>query len=445
MEQNKIEAVKKPYGFIKPVASVLATQVILMICYAANGIITARFLGPEGKGIDTLCMMIPSFGFLFFSLNLQGSLTYLAGKNYYAPSVLLSYMLYIVLFISMLAGIVYFVFPKVVLGRIIPSFPDDLWFLVGILFATTLLSNLVSGLLLGWHRIGPMNVQRIMQSVSAVVLMILMFEIVQASVFIAVVAVIVGIIATNIFILRQIHSTDGISITKQIPRSLVGDSLSFGIRGYAGNLFQFFNYRIDVFLVNYFLAPAQLGFYSVAVSIAELLWYLPNSIASILFSHIANDGDRHSIDSVSQIFRITWVLVVLGSVVLAIIGKQLISWMFGPAFAVSYTAMLWLLPGVITLSMSKVMTGYFSGKGEPQFGSISSAGAFLVTIVGNFLLIPRLGIDGAAITSSISYSVGAAIVLYYFLKRTPLSMTSLFVFRKSDMTLAISSLRRLFV
>ena len=55
-----------------------------------------------------------------------------------------------------------------------------------------------------------------------------------------------------------------------------------------GNVLQFFNYRLDLFLVNYFLGPSGVGIYTVAVSMGEMLWYLPNAVSFVIFPKAAN-------------------------------------------------------------------------------------------------------------------------------------------------------------
>jgi Na+-driven multidrug efflux pump len=66
--------------------------------------------------------------------------------------------------------------------------------------------------------------------------------------------------------------------------------------------------------------------------------------------------------------------------------------------------MLVLLPGVILLGSAKVLTNEMVGRGYPQYNSINAGIAFILTVMFDLILIPRLGVLGAALASSISYT-----------------------------------------
>ena len=55
--------------------------------------------------------------------------------------------------------------------------------------------------------------------------------------------------------------------------AILRQMLAFGLRGYVGNLLQFFNYRLDLFIVGILLGPAAVGIYTAAIGLAELLWH----------------------------------------------------------------------------------------------------------------------------------------------------------------------------
>jgi O-antigen/teichoic acid export membrane protein len=429
-------------SFVASVFSLLATQGILIIFYSANGIITARFLGPEGKGIYTICLLIPAIASIFLSINIRSANTYLAGKNEHSPSALLSYSFFMVILITIFSFILFFILPENFIVKIIPNFPSKLWILVGILLPLSMSTNFLLGLLLGWHRVGFMNFAQIIQALSTFLLLLILLVFLGKTSFYAVTAVVLGTLAANVFVVVPLFR-EGTTLSHLIPGSLVKENLIFGIKGYAGNLFQFFNYRFDIFLVNYFLNASQVGLYVVAVSLAELLWHLPNSVASILFSHVARQQDKYSLLTVERIFRLTLSIVGLGILCLVFFSKNIIVFLFGKSFAESYPALLWLLPGVFFLSMSKVMTGYLNGRGYPQYGSISSFVAFFVTIAADIYLIPKLGIKGAAMASSLSYATGTFIVLFFFLKKTSTSIPALFTLRSEDCGMLFNILRGL--
>jgi len=191
-------------------------------------------------------------------------------------------------------------------------------------------------------------------------------------------------------------------------------TLKFGLRSYVGNVLQFFNYRLDVFLVNFFLGSASVGIYTVAVAMAEMLWYLPNAVGFVIFPKAANTSAEAMNRFTPRVFRITLMLTAAGAVVLALIGKPFIEIVYSPAFASAYGPMLALLPGVVLLGGGKVLTNEIAGRGYPQYNSIASGVSLVLTIGLDLLLIPTLGVLGAAIASSVAYVAIFILALLFY-------------------------------
>ncbi len=198
---------------------------------------------------------------------------------------------------------------------------------------------------------------------------------------------------------------EGATFTPLWDLSVMRPTFSFGLRGHIGNMLQFFNYRLDVFIVNYFLGPASVGIYIVSVRVAELLWYLPNAVGFVIFPKAAATRPEALNAFTPRVFRITLGLTALGALGLAVIGKPLIQVIFSSAFISAYVPMLVLLPGVVLLGGAKVLTNEIAGRGYPHYNSVNSGLALVLTVVLDLILIPRHGIVGAAVASSVAYAV----------------------------------------
>jgi len=65
--------------------------------------------------------------------------------------------------------------------------------------------------------------------------------------------------------------------------------------------------------------------------------------------------------------------------------------------------MMVLLPGVVLLGSAKILTNDIAGRGYPHYNSITAGLSLVVTIILNFILIPMMGVVGAALASTLSY------------------------------------------
>lgn len=188
-------------------------------------------------------------------------------------------------------------------------------------------------------------------------------------------------------------------------KTAVIELLKYGLRGYFGNLLQFYNYRLDNFLVNYYLGASGVGIYSISVRLAELLWRFPDAVGFVIFPKAATTSAETMNRITPRIFRLTLIITILGGAFLALFGHPLITWVYTDQFASAFIPMLWLLPGVILLGAAKVLTNEIAGRGFPHYNSLNSGLALILTIGFDLLLIPKWGVTGAAAASTIAYSV----------------------------------------
>jgi O-antigen/teichoic acid export membrane protein len=223
-----------------------------------------------------------------------------------------------------------------------------------------------------------------------------------------------NVIVSAVLVLRE-----GGTLLPAWSRPVMRSTLAFGLRGYVGNVMQFFNYRLDMLLVNGFIGAAGVGIYGTSVRLAELLWNLPNAVGFVIFPKAASTSAKQMNRFTPRVFRITMMLTTIGAVGLALVGQYLIVLVYGPEFASAYVPMLALLPGVVLLGGAKVLTNEIAGRGFPHYNSITAAISLVLTIVLDLLLIPPYGVLGASIASSISYAVifVAALIFYRIVSR----------------------------
>jgi O-antigen/teichoic acid export membrane protein len=220
--------------------------------------------------------------------------------------------------------------------------------------------------------------------------------------------------------------------------------INFGIKGYLANLMAFLNYRLDMFLVAYFLTPMDVGYYSLAVGLAELLWYIPNSVSTILFPRVSSSDKKQANKFTPVISRHTLFVVSLIALGLLIFGRLMIKVVYGAEYLPSVKPLLILLPGIVALSLSKVCSSYILGRGRPIIAAYTSLVVVGVNISLNLLLIPKWGIAGAAFASTVSYSVGTCIKLIVFLKMSENSLLNTLIIKKQDIeTYILPNLKRL--
>jgi O-antigen/teichoic acid export membrane protein len=195
------------------------------------------------------------------------------------------------------------------------------------------------------------------------------------------------------------------------PFTRPGLLLGYGARVYPATVTSFFSYRIDVFLLGWLLASAaDIGLYSIAVGLAELAFFLPDSVSTVFFPRVVGAA-RHSANEMTPVVTRFTLLMTTLSLIGLIPAAFIVVHLLLPEFVDSLPLFLVLLPGVVALSGAKVMSSYVSGLGLPLRVAGAATVALVVNLVANVVLIPQIGVMGAAVASLISYTIQVGVLL----------------------------------
>ncbi|MBA3711324.1 MAG: polysaccharide biosynthesis C-terminal domain-containing protein [Pyrinomonadaceae bacterium] len=187
--------------------------------------------------------------------------------------------------------------------------------------------------------------------------------------------------------------------------------------------------RADLLIVNVFRGATEAGVYSVASQGALMLLMLPTVIASLLFPRVAAERDAAG----KMTCRVTQqtVLVMLIACLAAVPASFALPVLYGASFADSTIQLLILLPGVYLFGLESILVQHFVGTGLPRVILLFWAATVLISIVLNLALVPLFGARGAAVSSTLSYSLIFTLVIVYFRARTGNSFASILL---PDMT-----------
>ena len=231
-----------------------------------------------------------------------------------------------------------------------------------------------------------------------------------------------------LLILRRLPSHGRFRIRFDVLREL----LRFGRSCYATNLATSLNYRLDALLIFAMLGNVPAGIYSVAVSMAEFAQHLPNSIAQVHFPSVSGD-DTNAEKRTTYLSRVTvFVLLVACAGVIAI-GYPAIALLYGREFLSAYGVSLFLLPGMVVLGQSKLISIEMTARGFPHFAARASWITLGSTVLLDLLLIPCLGIAGAAIASTVAYTISAVVLFFYYRRLTGASLRELYSFKREEL------------
>ncbi|MCH6556113.1 MAG: oligosaccharide flippase family protein [Chloroflexi bacterium] len=210
------------------------------------------------------------------------------------------------------------------------------------------------------------------------------------------------------------------------------DQVRYGAQGQIANLAQLFNYRLDQFLVAAFISRAAVGHYTVAVGLGESVWWISSAVAMVLLPRLTQMDSERAREMTPLISRNILLVSIAAAAALMAVSPILIRVLFGGDFTPAQIPLLLLMPGVIAASAGRVLGSYLFSQGRVIYNTYATFIALGVTLALDLVLIPTLGIEGAAIASSIAYVVSLAATLYWYRQVSGGSVWEALIVRPSD-------------
>jgi O-antigen/teichoic acid export membrane protein len=165
----------------------------------------------------------------------------------------------------------------------------------------------------------------------------------------------------------------------------------------------------------------------------------------VLFNRLAaNKNPEARAELTERIHRLLLTAMSLLALVTALIVPYLVTWIFGEKYAGAMVPLWLLLPGTVFLTSAKVLTKYFSSTGSPGLSSWVTFGGMVAGLISCAMMLvffPEVGIQAAAIASSLGYLITMflSVGIYRALRRG--SIGSLFLPRAGDLAWLRSHLR----
>lgn len=166
-------------------------------------------------------------------------------------------------------------------------------------------------------------------------------------------------------------------------------------------------YHVDILLLRPLTGSETTAYYRAALLVAEFVWFAPFALQMALLhstSELWATGRLEEVSSLSsQVTRYTVALTLIITLGIASLADVFMPLYFGPDFDVAATVVLFLLPGAFGLAVARPIFAIGQAKGELRGLVVATGAAAALNLLLNLLLIPRYGMIGAAVATSIGY------------------------------------------
>lgn len=182
--------------------------------------------------------------------------------------------------------------------------------------------------------------------------------------------------------------------------------------------------QFDVFVLGLYAAPDDVALYRVALQGATLVVFTQNAVNVALGPQVARSWATGDLDRLQRLLarssRLALATGLVPVLVFVLAGRPLLGAVFGPGYVPAYAALLIVAVGelVNVASGSVGLALNMTGHEKDALRGMAAAGA--LNVVLNLLLIPRFGMEGAAVAMAISLAAWNLLLSLFLYRRTGL-------------------------
>lgn len=392
---------------IRHILSTFFTRFLIAISNLAIAVLLSNFTGAAGRGEQSLIITLITFIIILTSIIGSSSISFLLPRHSFISLIIPSY-----LWVAIVITLCYIFLPF--LNLVDAGFISDICLLSLILSIV----NINTSVLISKQRINASNYLGFFQALMIVIWLLFSFIVADNKTIYAYINALYFGYGSSL-VLSFLFTAPYFRSGKKVPFAAFFEAckrlLLLGFYNQIAVFTQMLSFRLSYYLLNAYYGTEEVGVYSNAISVAESVWIIGRSMATVQHSRIVNTNDAgYSLGLTSKINRINFILTLSIVIVIALIPDKIYTWIFGSEFTGISNIIRIIGPGIIFFGIALIQGYYFSSTGKHYINAIASSTGLLITVILGLLLIPRYDTTGAGVTASISYGFTALIVFCYY-------------------------------
>lgn len=432
--------------YTKGMLYTIGTKVSTIVLGTLSSVMIVRTLGPEQYGVYTYISLVVGLACIFANFRLGSSNAYFLASGKYGPDLLKRISLVSATLTGGTAGIVSLLFlfnrdsvchlalwPPIIIAATIPL---------------TISNEYMTGILRGLTRFGAFNIAKTAGSVFRFVVVGMVFLWTRTFLTVELIVVLdaVMILSVWLFIFRVTskgkawagHSSH--SSKKGTAREIH----TYGWLTFVYILIISLNGKVDRVIITSYLDVSALGCYTISVRLAEVIWIIYHSVQDVLLPKLAGSSTEQRVKNVIFINEVSIFFLLACAVAMIVFGRMVITLMYGDEFLDAVRPFQVLVTGTTAYSLHKLFATYYLSIGRLRTVIMISLAGLVGNIFLTVLLVPKYGLTGASLGTTLSYLGSTAAIIYLFLKETNRPLKDLFVPSAETYSVLFSKIKSIF-
>lgn len=428
----KVLPIKSKYKkFSFDILSLAGGQVFIAIIALVNSAVIARALGVEDRGFFVMAMLLPNILITFTDFGIGAAGTKFIASKKWDPSVVYSTHASIIVIRLMLIALTLFIITSFFSQTFFPGIPQRYLYLGSLLSISLAIQGLIFPILLGLGLGVKFSLILVSSALLSLAALTAGWLFVGLNVQLALILQISSSTIISIYILWTVFKEIGNIGTFSF--TYLKEAFSFGSGIFVSIISTFANEKMILLILNYFGGVIYVSLYTISQALTERIYLLADSVGTMLMPKIAEDSNKNSSIYTPIVFKITLLITSILALILIALSEAIIIVIYTDEFFGSVIVMKVLLIAVIFSSGWLVLSQDLNGRGY----TIQTAFINVVIAVSSLslaiILLPTVGLVGAAIASIISYVIGLIIGVSFFIVKTKdVNLKNMLIFSSSE-------------
>lgn len=396
--------------------SIFSRDILFTGIRVVTTIMIARILGPTGVGIWAVLELITNYSRVFGGPRLEIASVHFLGKKVYDRGEILFITNAAAVFFSLLVAGLWLWKLDWLMALFFrnENIPAVLVAAVVLHVPLVFLKRNYMYFLLAREDITSYNRLFFYQDLTKCVVTIVLLFVYHLGIWGLAGGLIAGSLTSTLYGMARVHRYESMRYRVRWP--LIRHMIRFSSGVYFSEATGFLNTYIANLLTALFLPPSALAFFSMAKGKAEWLYRVTNATSTVLYPRVANQSADAAASAriTTRTYRISFLAMVVMACGFAVAIYPATVLLYGPAF-VSLVVPFWLmLPGVVLFGAVGNLRQYFLGLGRSDIPMKISAVPLVLQTGLCYLLIPRWGLLGAALSVLVPFVLTAVITIIVY-------------------------------
>lgn len=419
---NGVRLVAAGRGGFAATLQTFVVKILILVLNMGTGVLTARFLGPEGRGEQAAMILWPQLLAFMLSFGLPKSLLYNIKKHPQTRSPLFAVSLVMVILLGMVSALIGIILIPSWLAQYSPEVIHYAqWLMLTAplsLAGVTYLSAFEAE-----EDFTSANKFRYLLPLATLLVLLGLIFTHHMTPFNTALAYLLPGIPMQLWMMVLLwkryrpHWQDLQDLRQSFQRLT-----SYGLRSYSIELVSSLSVQIGQALTVGLLSAASMGLYTVALSLSRMLNIFEDAINTVLLPKSVALAPAEVVALTGKATRISAFLTVLCIIPLTILGPIFLKLLYGSEFVAAVSVLNILFVEVMLAGMTWILAQAFMALGKPGVVTVLQLVGLGITVPLMMVLIPRYQLVGAGLAllgSTIARLLFVLISYPLFLKIAP--------------------------